>query len=156
MRRFGIGGGRGRVWARGWEQDIFEGFLISAWRTLQAPCLCFSHEPLLCSMLCPPTPAGITSRELCFTRLSSSYFSSDRGMENPEDKKRHPSPACCCMAGLSRAGEEARIWPLSLESLIMTSWKGLLFQVCKPAPSIYGAFPVLYLWWDQVTRGEKE
>lgn len=155
MRRFGVGGGRGRVWARGWEQDIFEGFLISAWRTLQTPCLRFSHKPLLCSVLCPLSPAGTTSIKLCFMSLSSSAFTSDRGLENPEDEKRHPLPACCCLVGLSSAGEEVRIWPLSLESLIITSWKGLLFQVCKPALSIYGAFPVLHCWWDQVTREKR-
>lgn len=77
-------------------------------------------------LLCPLTP-------------SSSASTSGHGLENPEDKTRSPSPACCWPAGLS-SKEEARIWPLSLETLIITSWKGLLFQVCKPALSIMAYF----------------
>lgn len=138
MRRFGIGGGEGCE--QGGESKIFlRRFLISAWRTLQTPCLCFSHEPLLCFTLCSPHPAGTTSVKLCPLTPSSSASTSGHGLENPEDKTRSPSPACCWPAGLS-SKEEARIWPLSLETLIITSWKGLLFQVCKPALSIMAYF----------------
>lgn len=149
------GGGEGRVWARGWKQDIFEGFLIRAWRTLQTPCLCFSHKPLLCFMLCPQCPAGTTSIKLCFLSRSSSVSTSDHGLENPEDEKKCPSPAFCCLVVLPSTGREVRIWPLSLESLIITSWKGLLFQVCKPALSIYGTFPVSHHWWIR-SQGENQ
>lgn len=108
-----------------------------------------------CSALYILHDSGMTPVKLCFISLSSLALTSDHGLENPEDKRRSPSPACCWLAGLSSTSEEARIWPLSLESLIITSWKGFLFQVCKPALSTYGVFPVSYRWWDQVTRGKR-
>lgn len=50
-------GGKGV--SKGVRARYFWRFLISAWRTLQTPCLYFSHKPLHCSMLCPLHPAWL-------------------------------------------------------------------------------------------------
>lgn len=113
---------------------------------------------VLCTILYCPCPVGTAPLKKHSMRLKPLQFSSNQKAWEIQAKRRalltSPSPAGCRIERLARSKEEMRIWPLSLQRLIITSWKGLLFQVHEPTPSVYGRFPVLQ-YWGVRSQGEK-
>lgn len=149
MRRFGIGGGEGCE--QGGESKIFlRRFLISAWRTLQTPCLCFSHEPLLCFTLCSPHPAGTTSLPPDSKLLSIHQWPWARKSRG-QDKK-----SLTCMLLTSRALQQGGSKDLTpfLRDIDNNFLERPFIPGLQTSFEYYGVFPVSHHWWDQVMGGK--